>query len=192
METKQSIRKEILTKRNSLSPEEQKYKSRKIRENVMTLSEWKHTKNVLLYLNYQSEVMTEELIKSAIREGKNVYLPKVSGNEMEFYRILSIEDTKEGYKGIREPKEDDYTKFIWNDTAGCMMILPGCAFTKNGKRIGYGKGFYDRYLAKVPVKMKIALAYELQIVPQIPDEDNDIPVNKIITEKHIYAVKQGE
>lgn len=187
METKNSIRKQILALRNAMSQEECVKKSRMVVRKVLDLPNVQNSEYVLCYASYKNEVMTGELTEELLRMGKQVYLPRVSGDEMDFYRIRSLTDLAEGYKGILEPSQDCvdvFSKEKWEQIKEkVVMFLPGAAFSETGARIGYGKGYYDRYLMRIPCGERIALAYEIQIVADIPADDHDIPVTAIVTEK---------
>lgn len=189
METKNSIRKQILSFRNALPIHECEEKSNRIMQNVFSLLSVQKAEYVLCYAGYKSEVQTDKLIKELLREGKKVYLPRVCGEEMDFYRIRTLIDLTEGYKGIPEPAAactEQFTRTMWEkNKERVVMLLPGAAFSKNGARIGYGKGYYDRYLSQIPCAERIALCYELQIVEDIPADVHDIPVTMIVTEEKI-------
>ena len=108
---------------------------------------------------------------------------------MDFYRIRSLIDLTEGYKGIPEPEAactERFTRTMWEkDKARVVMLLPGVAFSESGARIGYGKGYYDRYLSHIPCMERISLCYELQMVEAIPADTYDIPMTIIVTEEKI-------
>lgn len=189
METKHSIRKRILALRNAMEPEECAEKSQMISNRVLALPCVQHSGYVLCYAAYKSEVMTEGLIGELLNMGKQVYLPRVSGEEMDFYHVTDLAQLSEGYKGIPEPSQDCmdiFTKEIWDaHKEQVVMLLPGAAFSSAGARIGYGKGYYDRYLSRIPCADRIALCYELQIVEQIPAAEYDIPVTAVVTEEKV-------
>ena len=111
---------------------------------------------------------------------------------MDFYHITGHTQLTEGYKGILEPSEECmniFTKEIWEQNRQkVVMILPGAAFSKTGARIGYGKGYYDRYLERIFCEERIALCYELQIVESIPTDEHDISVTTIVTEEKIRHI----
>lgn len=192
METKSSIRKQILSLRNAMSICEIQEKSSAIFHNAFSLLSVQAADYILCYAGYKSEVMTNDLICELLKLGKKVYLPRVSGEDMEFYRIQSLADLTEGYKGIPEPSvacSDMFTKALWEiQKERVIMFLPGAAFSENGSRIGYGKGYYDRYLSKIPCSERIALCYELQIADYIPADVHDIPVTIIVTEEKIRQI----
>lgn len=189
METKISIRNQILSLRNALPINECEEKSNIIMQNVLSLLSVQKAEYVLCYASYKSEVQTDILIKELLKEGKKVYLPRVCGEKMDFYRIRSLIDLIEGYKGIPEPEAactERFTRTMWEkDKARVVMLLPGVAFSESGARIGYGKGYYDRYLSHIPCMERISLCYELQMVEAIPADTYDIPMTIIVTEEKI-------
>lgn len=179
MERKQAIRKRVLSERSVLSDKERTQMSIIIQKKVMETDAYKNAEVVLLYVDYNGEVATDLLLADCFRQGKKVACPRVlADGEMEFFEIAGVQDLKEGYKGIREPGTTTVC-----EAESALVIVPGVAFDREGFRIGYGKGFYDRYLRKHPTYETIALAFECQIVEQIPREEHDICIGKIITEK---------
>ncbi len=192
METKSSIRKQILALRNAMKTEECNWKSKDIMQNILSIPQVDHAEYILCYAGYKSEVKTNALIEELLKRGKKIYLPRVSGDEMDFYHITGLTQLTEGYKGIPEPSEECmniFTKEIWEQNRQkVVMILPGAAFSKTGARIGYGKGYYDRYLERIFCEERIALCYELQIVESIPTDEHDISVTTIVTEEKIRHI----
>ena len=179
-----------------MSASEIEIKSIRIQQNVLSLIPVQKAAHVLCYASYKSEVQTKNLINELLKEGKQVYLPRVSGEEMNFYKMKSLSDLTEGYKGIPEPSVECmelFTKDIFEkDKEKVVMLLPGAAFSENGARIGYGKGYYDRYLSHIPCLERIALCYELQIVEDIPVDIHDIPMTMIVTEERIRHMILGK
>lgn len=195
-EAKRNIRKQILSVRNEMPIKLREEKSAIILKILYGTEQFKEADIILVYADYQSEVITTPLFTEALMAEKQIFAPRVSGEEMEFYRISNKEGMKEGYKGIREPVSD--LSFIERIDAlraqgracSLLMLMPGVAFDKERHRIGYGKGFYDRYL-KQPMQENIkvytiALCYECQLLDKIPYEIHDIMPNMIITENGIY------
>ncbi len=192
METKEHIRKLALEKRNSLSLNEKLYKSDKILEFLITTSYWKNAKYILAYADFKNEVMTDKLILTAILEGKEVYLPKIEDNEMSFYRIYSLEELISGYFGIREPIGLLSEKINPEDIDDPMLIIvPGTAFDIECNRIGYGKGFYDKYLKQYELNNTIGLAFECQIFDEVPHTKQDEALSYLITENRIIENGKG-
>lgn len=190
METKTSIRKKMLSLRDGMSDRDRMEFSKTITETVLELDEVSCARNILCFAGYKSEVQTMELMKELLRNGKNVYVPRVNGDEMDFYRIDSLSDLTEGYKGIPEPAEtckDIYEVTVPEDT---VMFMPGAVFAKDGSRIGYGKGFYDRYLAKYDIMKRIALCFSIQLLENIPSDAHDKKASVIVTEKGITECRK--
>ncbi len=190
METKRHIRNTTLKLRDNLTQEERKAKSKMIQEKIISAAVYKEAEIILSYMNYKSEVETEELVLKALKEGKKVYCPKVNGDTMEFYRVSSIEDTEIGCMGIREPFAEEAKLLRESDISigKCLMIMPGSAFDKDRNRIGYGKGYYDKYLNQYSGLSTIAICYDCQIVDKVPKEEYDIKPDAVISESYEYGV----
>jgi len=185
METKSSIRKDKLALRSGMARSEQEMKSRIITKKVLELSCICQARSVLCYAGYQSEVLTVELIENLLSLGKNVFLPRVQGEEMDFYKINSSEDLTEGFRGIPEPAAFCKEPYIFAEDTKDVMIMPGCAFSYDGSRIGYGKGYYDRYLEKHDMVERVALCFALQIAEDIPTNKHDKRASIIVTEENV-------
>ena len=181
MESKKDIRKRVLAKRNCISSEEWEDKSRLICERVVTHPFFLQADAIYCYIDYRREVGTRMVLEEAWKLGKKVAAPKVLGDEMEFYYIQSYADLEEGYKGISEPKK---VNLATDDNT--LGIMPGAAFDIKCHRIGYGKGYYDKYLQAHPNYKTLALAFELQMVEHIPTEEYDICPQILITEENTY------
>jgi 5-formyltetrahydrofolate cyclo-ligase len=189
MESKIEIRKRMLDIRNNLTDEAVKAKSELIAQKVLQTPEYNESVNILLYADYSHEVGTGKIYEDAIKRGKRVYYPKSDAltNTMEFYRVLSMGQLESGYKGIREPKEVQSLRYWLNKNEDTLIIVPGVAFDTQGYRLGYGKGFYDKYLSNKRQISTIALAFSTQIVDEIPHDSHDIKMDKIVTEEIIYS-----
>ena len=189
MGSKSEIRKQILEVRNNLSEEEVKAKSDAIVQKVVKTPEYIEADNILLYADYSHEVMTRGIFEDAILHKKKVYFPKTDSltATMEFYQTVSVKQLQKGYKGILEPKEDIKYRYIYNTNQDTLVIVPGVAFDTQGYRVGYGKGYYDKYLANKRQISMIALSYACQIVDEIPYDSYDIKMDKIVTEEIIYS-----
>lgn len=187
MVTKKEIRKEIIQKRDALPFLEVENKSSHIVTSLLKTPEYKEAAQILLYADFRNEVKTDSIFTDAILKGKKVYYPKIFGDIMEFYHVTSLDELHSGYMGIREPEENPLKRFIYKKQDNVLVISPGVAFDPQGNRIGYGKGFYDKYLTNKRILSVIALAFSLQIVDEIPSEHNDIKMDKIITDQLILA-----
>ena len=181
METKKDIRRRVLDKRNQISKKEWETNSHIIFEKVVTHSFFLEADKVLCFLNYQSEVDTRNIIQKAWSLKKELYVPKIVDNTMYFYRLESFNELKEGYKGIEEPIGTE----LFHGKDG-LVIVPGVVFDRNRNRIGYGKGFYDRFLQEHSNLKTIAIAFESQVETVIPNEQFDIKPEFLITEENIY------
>ena len=184
---KRSIRQAVLVGREQISPAERIRMSEQITEMVRRQEAYRAAEDILCFVSYGSEVVTDDLIEQALREEKRVYVPSVTdagSGAMEFVRITGLQELAEGYKGIREPVSGDV--YAPDCTGQALMILPGVAFDRQGHRIGYGGGFYDRYLERIhkicPMKT-IAIGFQIQIVDWIEPGEYDMPYDVLITER---------
>lgn len=159
-------------------------KSRKIKDKVLCLSEWEKAENVMLYVSFGSEVQTLELIEKALSQGKRVLVPVVEGKEMRAVVLEKMEFVKSSL-GVPEPV--DVKRFPRE--AIDLVIAPGVCFDQQGNRIGYGGGYYDRFLEGFE-KPVIALSFEDQLCGSLPCELHDQKVKKIVTEKRIIECEQ--
>lgn len=189
METKSEIRKRILQVRGALTQEDIENKSALIAQKVIMTPEYEEADNILLYADYCQEVMTRQIFEDALMKKKRVFFPKSDGltGTMEFYQTVSVKQLERGYKGILEPKENPDRRYKFNKNEDTLIIVPGVAFDTLGYRIGYGKGFYDRFLSKRRQISTMALAFACQIVDEIPIDSTDIKMDKIVTEEIIYS-----
>lgn len=186
---KKIIRSELLSKRDLLSSDKWSEYSKTIEKNILKSNIYKNCKKLLVYMDFHGEVGTMSLIEEALLNGKEVYLPKVHEgfNEarMDFYKISSTFELVDGYKGIMEPISNPSTCFDYenSDKEGLLMLVPGVAFDNKGHRLGYGKGYYDKYLADKEKILTIGLCFSLQVLDEIPTEDTDITLDYIVNEK---------
>lgn len=187
MENKRIIRKELLKKRNTLTEEQRQKYSKLIQEKLFLLPEYIHSEIILTYISYQSEVSTLEIINHALKEGKKVFCPKVlEAGIMEFYEITSLKDVIYGYKNIPEPSNTE-APYVYQTDQNTLMVMPLVAYDSHKMRLGYGGGFYDRYLQRYPVSNKIALGFECQKYEAgIPGEKTDIKPDHILTESKCF------
>ena len=190
---KKELRKALLIRRSEIPENVRAEKSRRICERVLALDEYKKAEIVLAYIPYRQEADVWPVIEKAWRDGKQVGVPRVLSDEnntavMEFYRIRSREDLSEGYKGIFEPAETcELIRFTGereeeHPGSTVFMAAPGTAFTADGWRIGYGKGFYDRYLASHPGIFSAGICYEEQVLESLPVSEYDRQLDLVISE----------
>jgi 5-formyltetrahydrofolate cyclo-ligase len=187
METKSQIRKEILSARNEISAYNHACFSKRITNQVCEMLSYQIAEQILLFASYGSEVDTFQLLEKAIADGKKVFCPRVTGDDMVFYQIDGKDDLFAGYKGILEPLAQESR--CYSQLPEDLMLMPGAAFDRKRNRIGYGKGFYDRFLAAGFAGTTAALAFSVQIVEngRIPAEPTDIRPDCIVTEREIIC-----
>lgn len=189
---KADFRKIVQTGRNTddiLTLQQNAFNTELILNRYLELECYKNAEIVFAYSSMEKEIETKRIIDTAIESGKNLALPKVisgikDGARMEFVFINKDTEYKKGVYGILEPASDDYIDI--NKLDGRIeMLIPGLCFDLEKRRIGYGGGYYDRYLTRYHIdKFHItALAYEYQIFESLPADENDKPVNLIVTEK---------
>ena len=178
---KKDIRDSVLFLRNSLDKKEASYISRGICNDVTELEIYENAKDICLYMSINNEVDLSYLMEQSYKDGKNVWLPRVIEKQMDFYRYEKDTKLIEGAYGIKEPDSKDV--LVPDDNT--LIIMPGAVFSEDRKRIGYGGGYYDKYLAKHPKCHTVAVCYELQIFPDIPSEEYDIKPEIIVTEERI-------
>jgi 5-formyltetrahydrofolate cyclo-ligase len=186
---KRKVRFDFLSLRNKIDPVLAAAYSASILVRIKKLSAYGKAKTVLFYLSYGSEVITDFMVKSAIEEGKIVAVPaiKIVGDvKMQIVKITRLEDANQPVYGIRQPKINPDDIITKNDVD--LAFIPAIAFDVNGHRIGYGKGYYDRWLKRMPVNKTVGLAYDSQITDKLPTGQHDIPVGAIITEKRVIKV----
>ena len=181
MVTKAHIRSLINQRRQAEAPAKLITASQLISEAVIALPEFSQCDWVYAYVDFNHEVATKAIIEAAWQQNKRVAVPKVSGEEMHFHEITSFTDLKPGYFGIPEP-ENGPPVFIEE----ALMIVPGVAFDRVRHRIGYGGGFYDRYLSRHVDHITVAVAFDFQIVDEAPCEELDIIPQMLITESNRY------
>lgn len=181
--SKKRIRRDILAARDALSIEERQKAAIMMTERICG-HQWFYLADTLLcFVSYGSEIDTTGIIQEAFAKGKKVYVPKVCGENMSFFRIRSLEELAVGYKGIKEPVGDtDIFVYQEKDADKILMLMPGVAFDGRHNRIGYGKGFYDRYLAdKERLQLRtIAVGFRCQMTEYIPAEEQDIKPYQVI------------
>ena len=190
--SKSFLRKRILALRRSQSPQVIARKSDEVKRKLLRTAQFCEARTIFFYLALADEVQTEKLIDHSLKLGKRVAVPLIESHNNQIL-ISKLKDPKRelepGRLGILQPKKNFYRPLTTEELE--LVIVPGVAFDKRGSRLGFGKGFYDRFLKRVPDKTKsIALAFELQLVDDIRPQPHDAPVDYIITEKRIIECKK--
>lgn len=180
---KAALRKLLLEKRDNTSQNLMEIYSGKIHNNLRKISEFRLATKIGIYYPLGSEVFTQKIIQESISRGLRIYLPKVIGDDLEFRQIDGFSSLESGSFDIMEPKD------ICPAATGMeLAIIPAVCTSVDRYRIGYGRGFYDRFLAKNNVT-KIALCFQKQIIREIPYQDHDIQMDYVVTEDRIYKSK---
>lgn len=182
LETKQEIRQQMRKIRCNIEAVEWRAATEIITKKVIESDSFREATDLYCYMNFDSEVETLAILEEAWRLGKDVWLPKVSRDHMDFYLVRSVSELKKSKFGILEPTGDS-EKASGDDG---LMVVPGIAFDKEHYRIGYGKGYYDRYLAAHPDLFKIGIAFDVQIMEKVPSEEHDYKMDLIFTESLSY------
>lgn len=187
---KQTLKQQIIKKRNILKEKEIKEKSSKIKNNLFSLKEFQKAKNILFYVSFNKEVDTQEIIKELLKKKeKNIIVPFTIKNDFRLHlsELKNFIELEPKTFGILEPK-DRYIREFNKDKLD-LIIVPGIVFDKNGHRIGYGYGYYDRFLKTIKKEaIKIGLAFDFQLIDKIPEEKHDVPLNIIVTDKKVLKV----
>ncbi|CUH92610.1 5-formyltetrahydrofolate cyclo-ligase [Herbinix luporum] len=188
--TKNEIRSLIKEKRNNLTLRIRREYDKDIHERLFELPEFKDCNKLFTYVSFGSEVDTFAIINKALGMKKEVYIPKVEGKNLNFYKINKLEGLVRSKFGILEPEgiNNPYlASHLQEDNK--LMLLPGLAFDKYGNRIGYGAGYYDRYLGAYSINnwIKIALAYDFQIMDRLNVNEYDIRTDYIVTDKRVIS-----
>ena len=176
---KAALRRVLLAKREGLPHREAK--SREIRRQVLELPQFHRAKALLLYLSMGSEVDTWGIFEQALAAGKEVFAPRCLDKQghMAFHRVDSREDLVAGAFGLLEP--DPARCPFWQGESGALCLVPGLAFDEEGFRLGYGKGYYDCFLAAQPVRT-VGLCFEALAFERLPRDGFDRPVCRLVTE----------
>ena len=182
---KNTLRKVYKEKREKLDSIHKKRMDSEIENKFLNTNIYKNSKVVFIYVGMENEINTKNIIEKVLKDNKEVIVPKVEikNKIMKAIKINSIDELKPcGYYGILEPL--DFSKEIDINKVD-LVIVPGLAFDKYGGRLGYGGGYYDKFLQKINYIYKLALAYDFQIIDFVPMEKHDIKVDLLITNKEI-------
>lgn len=177
--TKQALRSKILAKLKTQKEEDRKEKSRLIKDKLLRQKEFRKAKKVMFYIAMKGEVETREMIKTAKKLGKIIAVPVCVKNRASLRPAIlnSHASLKKGPYGVPEPATSSFLRSADLD----LVITPGVAFDKKGNRLGRGKGYYDRFLSKIPKDTpSIGLAFSLQILPVVPASSHDVSVKKVL------------
>ena len=173
---KKELRRTIRDLKRAMTEEEIVSRSQKLGQLFAASEAYQNAKTIYGYLPYNQEVRTVAMLEKALADGKKVAVPKCYGEEMRFIYMEDLSKVEKGYAGIPEPIADEPVA----DDPTALVLMPGLAFDREGHRIGYGGGFYDKFLAGEPNHPTVALCYAFQMVEKIEPEEYDIPVDCVI------------
>ena len=181
---KNALRELLLERRDNTSFDLLKIASKKIQKRINKVYAFKDAKKIGLYYPIGSEILTQDIIQELISKGQEVFLPKVIGKNIEFRKIKDFSSLESGNFGIMEPKEDCQV-----DNYLDIIVVPTVGISPSGVRLGYGHGFYDKFLEKKDA-LTISLTLEKQIIKNIPKSEHDISIDWIITEDRMFQSKK--
>lgn len=174
---KDEIRQQIKKRKRQFTENQLRELSLAIIDRLLRHPRIKSAKRILMYYSLPDEVYTHEAIIQLANKGKEVFLPVVLDNfEMELHKFSRKENMSEGSFNIMEPTGHKYTDFDKIDVA----VIPAIAYDEKNNRLGRGKGYYDRFLAKIPLAYKIGVCFDFQRITNLPVDKNDVPVDEVI------------
>ncbi|RNJ77693.1 MAG: 5-formyltetrahydrofolate cyclo-ligase [Nitrosopumilus sp. B06] len=179
---KKSLRRLLLEKRDCTSSDLLEIASKKIQNRLLTIDAYKNAQKVGAYYSIGSEIKTRDMIQEVLSGGRDMFLPRVTGSSMEFKRIEKFSSLEEGAFGIMEPRDVCQTE----DTLD-VILVPTVGVSLDGTRLGYGHGYYDRYLAERKT-LTISLTLEKQVIGRIPGSAHDVSMDWIVTEDRTIRV----
>jgi len=182
---KEELRKEGMQIRKNLPEMELMEKSKQIKKRLYKMKEFQQASTILFYVSYDNEVYTHDMIKEHLSNGKNVVVPITDAEKhcLILSKLNSWEDLECSTYSILEPKKNGIREVSLDKID--FVLVPGVVFDESGNRIGHGVGYYDKLLKNSKNAIHIGLAFELQIVDNIPAEEHDVKVDKIVTEERI-------
>ncbi len=188
-ETKPSLRRRILGRRDAMDPCSRTALSRAIVRDIIEISVYRRSNTVMAYASFGSELQTDEFMRHVLHQGKILLLPRVNlqKGSLDLYRVRDpVRDLRVGTWGIREPRPDRCVRV--DPHAIDFVLVPGLAFDARGGRLGYGGGFYDKLLAHglSPCAWLVAGAFKSQMVEKVPVDGHDVPMDVVVTENGHY------
>ena len=187
---KKEQRREGMKRRSRLTGEERAWAEERIRNAFFDLPQYQLSGRLLIYASHGEEVSTWKLMEEALAAGKQVFCPRVErARNMSFYRISGREELVPGFRGILEPPEEERRKYrmqLLTEGTADLVVMPGAAFDRSCERVGYGRGYYDRFLAGY-AGFTAALCRRELLLDRVPREGHDLGVDLVITEEGLYG-----
>ena len=174
---KSELRALIREKKRAMTQQQIEKASRELGEKFRLCEQYQKAKTVYGYMPFNQEIRTVPMLEQAMRDGKQVAVPKVYGDTMRFILVTDLTAMEKSDYGIPEPIADEPVA----DDPYALVLMPGLAFTAQGDRMGYGGGYYDKFLAAERSHPTVALCYDFQLVESLPTEEFDVPVHLVLT-----------
>ena len=181
---KKILRKKFISERNSLAID---YRNSSTNTIFATLEEqnfFESSEKIFIYVGFGSEITTENFIKKWINK-KQIFVPKIENGKMNLIRLKSWDELAPGHFGVLEPTSSDYYEGKID-----LVVTPSIVFDNNGYRLGYGKGYYDKYFSSREYDISVGLSYHKLLQDNVPKEDHDIKVDVIITEEKTFLINE--
>lgn len=188
---KKTLRQKMLQKRSHLTIDEINIRSKTISNSLYETEYYKNAETIMTFLSFQSEVNTRYIVEDSIGLGKSIVVPITipETKELKISKLFDYSELEIGHYNILTPKKE-FLRFTDPRTID-LILVPGLIFAKDGYRIGYGGGYYDRFLSKLdPSVTKIGIGFDLQVQDKVPTDKYDVPVDFILTEKRLIKIKK--
>jgi len=188
---KDRIRSKLIEARRRV--EDRELKDERIQQKILESDWYRQSELVLVYVAKEREVATDRVLKKAIADKDlvvpvTVQHPHPSQRELQISRIESLEELRTGSFQVDEPRKPDFKGNSTPEASPDLLLVPGVGFSENKNRLGYGSGYFDKYLASISAESVVAgLAYERQVVTQLPVEDHDVPLDVVVTEERVIS-----
>lgn len=186
MAAKEQIRAELSQKRDAINTDSYNRAEEEIFQQLKQMGPVAERGYFYGYYPLGRELSLLKFLSWALEAGKRVALPKVDGDEMDFYEITSLKEVEKGSFGVMEPVTKK--RVNWQEA---VCLTPGVGFDRQGNRIGHGAGYYDKYFSRHPRLVKVGIAYDFQIVEALPTKKNDIPMEYLVTPKQVSVIKES-
>jgi len=174
--TKTQLRNQIRVQKRAMTPVEISEKSAALTAQFLRTSHYQNAKTIYGYINNNQEVQTRALLEQALRDGKQVALAKCYGSDMRFIYTEDLTQITKSSSGIPEPIDDEPVA----DDETALVLMPGLAFDLQGHRLGYGGGYYDKFLSAQPHHPTVALCFDFQILDHLDTDPHDVPVDLVL------------
>lgn len=181
---KKVLRKKYILNRDNLSKDYRESSTNSIFSTLEKCSFFKTSEKIFIFVGFDSEIQTENFIKKWINK-KQIFVPKIENGKMNLIRLKSWDELAPGHFGVLEPTSSDYYEGKID-----LVVTPSIVFDKNGYRLGYGKGYYDRYFTENEYKISVGLCYHKLLQENVPKEEHDKQVDIIITEEKTFIINE--